>query len=207
MSRKKRLNAKRLQRRMFCDKPQCFSFRETFANREPAIVIGEAVAQKHFRPRGIDCIREAASHQIAHDALFATGSNNVRETSPDFRRVEVVEKVIRKDKVPPSRRCVGQSRCIAMQRHDLRILGKASLRELHDTDIVVHAGDGEADAFAPTTIDQPHGQITAPRTDIEHRPGALGIAAHPLEDVAAQQTVAGRQVAIDPLKLLQRVSQ
>lgn len=36
---------------------------------------------------------------------------------------------------------------------------------------------------------------------------ALGIAAHTLEDVAAQQTVGGRQAAIDPLKLLQRVSQ
>ena len=156
MSRKKSLDTQRLQRRMFCDEPQCFSFRETFANGEPAIVIGKAVAQQHFRPYGVDGIRETASHQIAHDALFAAGSNNVRETLPDFRRVEMVEKVIRKDEVPSSRRCIGQSQCIAMQRHDLRILGETSLRELHDTEIVIHAGDGEANPFSPTTIDQPH---------------------------------------------------
>ena len=192
---------------MFCDEPKCFTFRETFANGEPAIVIGKAISQQHFRPCCIESIREAAAHQIAHDALFAAGSNNVRETLPDFRRVEVVEEVIRKNEIPSSRRSIGQSQCIAMERLDFRIVGESSLRELHDTDIVVHAGDGEADAFSPTTVDQPHGQITATRTDIEHRPVALGIAAHPLENVAAQQTVAGRQQAIDPPKLLQCIYQ
>ena len=66
------------------------------------------------------------------------------------------------------------------------MVGEASLRELHDTDIVVHAGDGEADAFSPTTVDQPHGQITATRTEIEHPclgeapgPGTFTVEPHP----------------------------
>ena len=94
-----------------------------------------------------------------------------------------------------------------MQRHDFRVLGEALLRELHDTEIVVHAGDGEADALLPTAIDQPHRQITAPGTDIEHRPVSLGVAAHSLEHMAAQQTVARGQEAIDPLELLQCISE
>ncbi len=94
-----------------------------------------------------------------------------------------------------------------MQRDDFWIIRETLLRELHDTNIVVHASNGEADAFLPATIDQPHGQITAPGTDIEHRPGSLGVVPHPLEHMAAQQTVARGQEAIHPTKLLQRIAE
>ena len=92
---------------MFCDELQRFSFRETFSNREPAIVIGKAVPQQQFRPCGIEGIREAAAHQIAHDALFAADANDLLETLSDLGRAEMVEEVIRKDKVPWSRGGVG----------------------------------------------------------------------------------------------------
>ena len=92
---------------MVCDESQCLSFREPFANREPAVVIGKAVAQKQFCPRGIEGVGESAAHQIAHDALFTAGSNDLLETVSDLRRAEVVEKVIRKDKVPCGWRCLG----------------------------------------------------------------------------------------------------
>ena len=94
-----------------------------------------------------------------------------------------------------------------MQRHDFRVFREASLCELDDTEIVVHAGDREADTLVPTAIDQPHRQITAPGADIEHRPVTLGVATHPLEHMAAQQTVARRHEAIDPLKLLERIAE
>jgi hypothetical protein len=94
-----------------------------------------------------------------------------------------------------------------MHRHDLRILRETLLGELHDTGIMVDAGDGEPDAFTPAAIDQPDRQITASGADIEHRPRALGVAAHPREHMAAQQTVAWRQEAINPPKLPQRISQ
>jgi hypothetical protein len=81
------------------------------------------------------------------------------------------------------------------------------LGELHDTSIVVHAGDGEPDAFPPATIDQPDRQITAPGADIEHRPRSVGVGPHPLEHMAPQQTVARGQQTIDPPKLPQCVSQ
>jgi hypothetical protein len=94
-----------------------------------------------------------------------------------------------------------------MQRHDFRILRETLLGELHDTGIMVHAGDGEPDAFTPAAIDQPDRQIAAPGAKIEHRPRSLGVAAHPREHMTAQQTVAWRQDAIDPPKLPQGISQ
>ena len=92
---------------MVSNQLQGLSFREAFENREPAIGIGKAVAQQQFGHHGIEGIREAAANQIAHDALFAARSNGLLETMPDVWRAEMVEEMIRKDKVPCRRRGLG----------------------------------------------------------------------------------------------------
>ena len=62
------------------------------------------MAQQQLGADRIKKIVEAAANQVAHDALDFAGEHNLTQEVDDLRRREVMEKMIRENKIPIPRR-------------------------------------------------------------------------------------------------------